>query len=235
MKVDPQIPALRGQKIRLGGQPRRPQQRIAADGQVGDGADLCEAADLHLAHRPAVVALAGDQLDPLAHSLACSLGCLARGAPVERRTPLATVVGGDRATGAPQQPIEHRQRSLAFGEVIRFGHRNIDRKSDALRHQHVPEIVQLVKRSLRRAIEFRRGIVRCRVRFARASTAGWSSPCPYVSSRRMHFTAAHDSISVPFTIKYSFDSSPARRAWRITRSSSLRAPFVLISRSQWIA
>jgi len=49
----------------------------------------------------------------------------------------------------------------------------------------------------------------------------------------MLLMAAHDSISVPSTLKCSFESSRASRALRTTRRNSFLATFASISRSRF--
>jgi len=156
-------PRLRGHKRWWSRQSRDPQQRIAADSEIGEEAHLGQAGDLHLAHRSTVLAPAEDLLDSLAQPLARPVTGVTRRAPIERGAALAAVVrghvrgdialaqggdevggvvslvGGERSPDSRRQPIEHRECRLTFSEAVCFGHLDIHRQAGAVLHQHMPE------------------------------------------------------------------------------------------------
>src|SRR5687767_6871305 len=145
MVISPTLP-LRRHRLWWREQLRDPQQRIAADGQSRDEADLGVTGVLHLAQRAAILAPAEALLDSFAEPLAPEIPGVTGRAPVERRAAGAGIVAGDvrgdpafaavghelgdviglvgreRAALAPRQAIEHRERGVALGKAVRLGH-----------------------------------------------------------------------------------------------------------------
>src|SRR5688572_33247161 len=81
MVISPTLP-LRRHRLWCREQPRDPQQRIAADGQCRDAADLGVTGVRHLAQRAAILAPAEALLDALAEPLAPEIPGVTCRAPI---------------------------------------------------------------------------------------------------------------------------------------------------------